>query len=180
MTEFGIAYSTVLAYGTVFMLPVLFFLFVFTLRFWKQKENPPALLSFISRHALLLSFLGALSSLFGSLIYSEIVGIPPCLLCWYQRILLYPQVALFGIALLRKDTTVFYYALPLTVIGFLIGAVQYTQQMLQKELVACGTGEVSCSIRYVFEFNFVTIPFMSLTLMTGLLLIGAIALRFKN
>jgi hypothetical protein len=45
----------------------------------------------------------ALVTTLGSLYYSEVAGYPPCTLCWYQRIAIYPQVVVLGVAALRRD-----------------------------------------------------------------------------
>lgn len=41
----------------------------------------------------------------GSLYFSEIMKFEPCVLCWYQRIFMYPFVLWLGIAVIKKTTT---------------------------------------------------------------------------
>lgn len=97
----------------------------------------------------------------GSLYFSDVVGLAPCLLCWYQRIAMYPLVAVLGVAFLRSDPTVWRFALPLSLIGFVISAyhilVQFRPAM---ELASCAEG-VPCSGRYLAVFGFVSIPWMA-------------------
>lgn len=57
---------------------------------------------FLAKNAFLFSFLIVASASLGSLFYSEIIGFEPCKLCWYQRVFMYPQVIIFGIALWKK------------------------------------------------------------------------------
>ena len=52
---------------------------------------------------LFVSWFIALAAMLGSLYYSEIRGLAPCVLCWYQRILMYPQVLLLGLAIVKND-----------------------------------------------------------------------------
>ncbi len=180
MTEFGELYSTVLAYITLTLVPITVILFALTVRFWKHKTAPFPLFGLISKYALHISFFISLSAVFGSLIYSQILGFPPCTLCWIHRILIYPQVLFFAIAIMRNERSILVYTLPLTVLGIFVGLFQYTQEMLQVSLVPCGINEVSCLIRYVYVFEFVTIPFMSLVLFCLLGVVGLIGRRFSS
>ena len=103
----------------------------------------------------------ALVAMSGSLYFSDAVGFIPCLLCWYQRIAMYPIVLVLGVGLLRRDPTAWRYALPLALVGLVISlhhvSVQYRPSL---EIVECGTG-VSCSARYLAVFGFVSIPVMA-------------------
>ena len=65
-------------------------------------------LDFIKENALLFAFIIALIATSGSLFYSEIAKYTPCKLCWFQRIFMYPQVILLGVALMRKARNIFY------------------------------------------------------------------------
>ena len=56
----------------------------------------------------------------GSLFFSEVMEFPPCILCWYQRILMYPLVIIFLVGLFPLDKNVFRYFVPFVVIGLLI------------------------------------------------------------
>ncbi len=108
-----------------------------------------------------LVFLIALVSMLGSLYYSEIVGYPPCSLCWYQRIAMYPLVVIMGIAAWRRDAGIRIYVLPLMVIGAVLALYQYVIGYVpDAEILGCSI-DVSCTERYVWEFGFVDFPFMS-------------------
>jgi disulfide bond formation protein DsbB len=117
----------------------------------------------------------------GSLYFSEVVGFVPCLLCWYQRIAMYPLVLVLGVGLLRGDTGVWRYGLPLSVVGLVISSYHVALQFRPSlELIPCGTG-VSCSGRYVTVFGFVSIPVMAgaafLLITTLLAVVGVIGAR---
>ena len=100
-------------------------------------------------HPIGWAWMVALVASAGSLYLSEVVGFVPCLLCWYQRIVMYPLVVVLGVAMVRGDAGVWRYALPLSVIGALIAAYHVTIQ-LQPSLDAgmCSAG-ASCTGRYL-------------------------------
>ena len=137
-------------------------------------EHPNQTLHMLSRkaadHAFLFGFLISLFSLVASLIYSNAIGFDPCELCWWQRIFIYPQAVLFGVALynqhVRKvqDDMVFLYSLVMSIIGAAIAAFQYYGQMFDPELLAACTSQgASCAKLYFVSFGYITIPMMSLT-----------------
>ena len=105
----------------------------------------------------------ALVATMGSLYFSEVINLPPCVLCWYQRIALYPLVAILAVGILRKDKAVALYALPL-VFGGLGIAVYHNLlywKILPESIAPCTLG-VSCTTKFFEWFGFITIPFMSL------------------
>ena len=111
---------------------------------------------------LVLALVGMLTSLY----FSDIVGYAPCVLCWYQRICLYPLVVIFAVALIRKDNLVHYYALPLSLIGLFISVYHNTIYYIarftpQNTISACSTTGVSCTSRYIEWLGFITIPLLS-------------------
>src|SRR3989338_8935184 len=102
-------------------------------------------------YGLHLGFAIALLGLLGSLFYSQALGFAPCVLCWYARIVLYPQVVLFAVGIWRRDYGVVYTSIPLSLFGLIIGAYQYLTQITPLTLngiCSIGEGEVSCSVRY--------------------------------
>lgn len=64
------------------------------------------------------AWLVALVATLGSLYFSNVKGYQPCLLCWYQRICMYPLALLLGMAALRGDLGGRAYALPLAAAGW--------------------------------------------------------------
>lgn len=131
--------------------------------FWKNAKG------FFRGNALLFAFLFSIVATLGSLAYSEIIGYLPCKLCWYQRILMYPQVVILGIALWKKDVGVRKYVIPLSIIGGIIAIFHY---MSQRMASAICTGEaVNCSFSYVSHYGYITIPIMSLTAFVGILIL---------
>jgi hypothetical protein len=110
---------------------------------------------------LVLVWLVATTATAGSLYYSEVVGFEPCLLCWWQRIAMYPLVITGGIAALRADPAGPRYVVPPAIAGFGISAYHYWIQVFPDAGGGvCGLG-VPCTLRYVEQFGFVSIPFMA-------------------
>ena len=119
----------------------------------------------LNKYALHLAFLQAWTATLGSLYFSEIKQLPPCQLCWYQRIFMYPIAILLGVAIMRRDKNVAYYVLPLSVFGALIAAYHYLLRMtsiFDTIPVSCGAFG-SCSEIQAVYLGFVTIPFLSLS-----------------
>ncbi len=117
----------------------------------------------IAGSELLLAAGISVSATAGSLYYSQIRHFEPCELCWYQRIFMYPMAVLFVVALIKRDTSVRRYVLPLAVIGASISTYHnYVQIFPDLDAGgACGFGP-SCSGKYINVFNNVSIPVMAL------------------
>jgi disulfide bond formation protein DsbB len=128
--------------------------------------------TFVGCYAIVFSFLIALAALCGSLFYSNVVGFAPCELCWWQRILLYPQVLLFLIALKYKDTGVFKYAWRLSILALLISLYQVYIQLGGFSVLPCTAAGSACAKIFIDAFGYITIPVMSLTVCTYLLTVA--------
>lgn len=119
---------------------------------------------FVAENGLHLSWAIALVATLGSLYFSEISGFIPCKLCWYQRILMYPQVILLGIAAVRRQTSIYAYVLPMTLLGACISTYHYLMEKtdwFKSNSFSCGI--VPCDLEYINWFGFITIPFLALT-----------------
>jgi len=117
----------------------------------------------------------ALLSTAGSLFFSEVMDLPPCVLCWYQRIAMYPLVLIIGIGIALKDAKWKLYALPLALIGLAVSVYHNLiyYGFIPESLTPC-TEVVSCSERQIEWFGFITIPLMGM--MSFLLISVLIAL----
>jgi disulfide bond formation protein DsbB len=102
-------------------------------------------------------------STLGSLFFSEIMDFPPCALCWYQRVFMYPLVIVFLVGLFPFDRSIIRYALPLAVAGWGFAFYHYLlySGFIPESIQPCSQG-VSCSETYLDLFGFVTIPLLSL------------------
>jgi len=102
-------------------------------------------------------------SAMGSLFFSYIMEFAPCVLCWYQRIFLFPLVLILAIGLFPFDKKVVKYALPLAIAGWLTAAyhnILYAG-IIPKSIQPCSQG-VSCTEEYINLFGFLSIPMLSL------------------
>lgn len=113
------------------------------------------------------AFAQSFSASLGSLVFSEVYGFPPCVLCWYQRIFMYPIVFIIIVGILFKDKAMPYYVLALSLTGM---AIAFYHNLLYYGFVpesasSCQLG-VSCTSKYIEYLGFITIPFLSLTAFT--------------
>lgn len=122
---------------------------------------------FIRRHCLYLAWLVSVIAVVGSLYLSEVLKYEPCKLCWYQRIFMYPQLFLLGIATYRNDRRIIPYMLPLSIMGGSISLYHYAKQKIPalNEALPCTIG-VPCNTDYLNFFGFITIPLLALTAFT--------------
>lgn len=137
----------------------------------------PLPINFITKRAFLLAFIVALVSMLGSLTYSDIIGYEPCKLCWFQRILMYPQVILLGIALYKKDYRIADYSIALSVIGAVLAGYHYLLQIGIAPALPCSAVgySASCSQRFVLQYGYITIPMMAFSAFVLIALFMAVA-----
>ena len=102
-------------------------------------------------------------SAMGSLFFSYIMEFAPCVLCWYQRIFLFPLVLILATGLFPFDKKVVKYALPLAIAGWLTAAYHNLLYagIIPKSIQPCSQG-VSCTEEYINLFGFLSIPMLSL------------------
>lgn len=111
--------------------------------------------------AIWFAWIVALVATIGSLIYSEVIHFPPCRLCWFQRIAMYPMAVVLLVGAIRREFQVKYYALPLALIGLGISIYHYIiQRVPSLESGACDPTN-PCSATFVDIFGFISIPFMA-------------------
>jgi len=121
----------------------------------------------IQEYAPALAALVAITATLGSLYYSEVAGYIPCTLCWYQRILMYPLVAiLLLVGLISRDSLLPRYVLPLSLIGIFVSSYHYLVQWGVVGGTNVCTSGVPCSGRFVNWLGFITIPLQALTAFT--------------
>ena len=106
----------------------------------------------------------ALVATAGSLFFSEVMELPPCVLCWYQRIAMYPLVIVIGVGIIMRDRRMKYYALPLALTGLIISIYHNLLYygIIPESITPCTQG-ISCTSRQIEWLGFITIPLMALT-----------------
>lgn len=128
------------------------------------KTAPGKLTSFFGENGILLAFLVTLGATLGSLYFSEIALYPPCKLCWFQRIFIFPQALILLVALYKKDYGVRIYSMTLAFVGILFSVYHYTIETFQIETSTCGVGgNPSCSQRVFLEYGYISLAMMALT-----------------
>jgi disulfide bond formation protein DsbB len=115
-------------------------------------------------------------STLGSLFFSQVMEFAPCVLCWYQRISLFPLVIILAAGLFPSfDRKVVKFALPLAIAGWLTALYHNLlySGIIPESLQPCSQG-VSCTEEYIDLFGFLTIPMLSLisfSIIIGLLIV---------
>lgn len=117
----------------------------------------------------------AIASIVGSLGFSETYAYAPCKLCWIQRIFHYPQAFLFAIALYYKDTRVWTYSIWLSITGAIVAAyqvlIQFNPTIAKSSVCSIVPAAESCSDILIRAYGYISIPVMSLTLFTCLIML---------
>src|SRR5699024_9707561 len=99
---------------------------------------------------LLIIWAQSLLAVCGSLFYSEVMGYTHCELYWYQHIIMYPLIILYGVGLVKKDVHMTLTVLILSGICVNIASYHYglhKTPVLQDTGGLCG--DVPCTLRYV-------------------------------
>lgn len=129
------------------------------------------LASLTEKRGLGLVFLLTAGGIALTLFYSDVLGFEPCPLCWWQRIFLYPQAILFGMALGREQyrAAAIDFSIVFSVFGAAIALYQHALQMLPSGSLPCPATGASCAQRLVFEFDYITFPLMAFSLFVFLI-----------
>ncbi|MBU3668411.1 MAG: disulfide bond formation protein B [Candidatus Taylorbacteria bacterium] len=116
----------------------------------------------LRKNALYIALVQAIVAVLGSLYFSNILMYPPCVLCWFQRIAMFPLFITLIVGILLKDRNVHLYVLPPALIGWCISLYHNLlyYKFIPDTLAPCSTG-VSCTTKYVEYFGFVTIPLLA-------------------
>ncbi len=123
--------------------------------------------------AWLLASVATLSALF----LGEVMGYTPCVLCWYQRICMFPLVLILAAGLFPLDRGVLRYALPLAVSGWLLAMFHWgvASGVIPESITPCTQG-VPCAVEQVVWFGFVTLPMLSVLAFSSI--IGLLVLTY--
>jgi disulfide bond formation protein DsbB len=112
---------------------------------------------------LLSAWLAPTGATLGSLFFSEVMELPPCKLCWYQRIFMFPLPIILFMGLFPFDRRAVRYAMPVAVVGALIAIYHLLLQagVIPESISPCSEG-VSCADIDFQLFGFASIPMLSL------------------
>jgi disulfide bond formation protein DsbB len=134
------------------------------------------------RYGILAIFLLSAVSIAGSLLIQYAGALAPCILCWWQRIFMYPIAIISLIAFIKNVelSDIADYLLALSFLGALVALYQHLLQMLPAgALLPCDPSN-DCAVRSVFEFGFVTLPWMALTMFAAVFLIALIGRKLRS
>lgn len=125
----------------------------------------------IKKNALYGAFAVALIAFIGSMYYSQILHLPPCVLCWYQRICIFPLFILIGVSIYRRSRDIIIPAFILAGIGWLISLYHNLLyfKILPEAAAPCMAG-ISCSTKFESWLAFFPIPLQALVGLTVILI----------
>ncbi|WP_432470543.1 disulfide bond formation protein B [Amphritea sp. HPY] len=120
----------------------------------------------------------ALVSTLSALFIGEVLGQTPCVLCWYQRICMFPLAVILGIAAIRSDIKVIWYALPLSLIGTAIAAYHSLTYAgyITTPIIPCGQ-TTSCTGSNMTILGGISLPYLSLAAFVAISLLLCILFR---
>jgi len=123
-----------------------------------------SVLGLVGGYELWIAALVAVTSMVGSLYFSEVANYLPCLLCWYQRIAMYPLAIVLAIAAFRRDHGIRVYAATLAVIGAVIAAYhRMIESFPSLDSGSCAATGIPCTAPYFETFGFITLAYMALS-----------------
>ena len=149
--------NSILAFFGLLSIAALLFL-VFDLKTEKRLQTS------VQKYGHILILILATGASILTLVYSEIFGIVPCGFCWFERILLYPQVILALVAYKIKDRYAFpRYGIVLSLGGLIVSLYHHYIQMGGSQFLKCpSSGEgTDCAKRFFFEYDFMTFPLLA-------------------
>lgn len=117
----------------------------------------------VGRYTLWAATAVAATCTYGSLYLSEVADYPPCRLCWFQRIAMYPLVPILGIAAVRRDQAIRLYGIVLAALGSIVSIWHlFVERFPNLEGSSCDPMN-PCSIIWFERFGYLTIPAMALS-----------------
>ena len=133
----------------------------------KSAFRPSSLLLQVQTNLAYVAWFQVLIATLGSLYFSEVMKLPPCTLCWYQRIFMYPLVYVLAVGIVSEDKKLKYYCLPLSITGLLVATYHNLlyYHVIPESIAPCTSG-ISCTTRQIEWLGFITIPLLSLVAFT--------------
>ncbi len=157
------------------------FLYLLTYYFVNRKDANDIVINFLRKFGLKISLTLAFFGAILTLVYSEVVGYPACYLCWIQRGFIYPQIIFLAVAVWMKKKWAVITSLIFSIAGMIV-AIYHNWVSLIGDSEKCTAfgNTTSCATRYVYEFGYITIPVMSLTIFLLLTFLLSISLRSRD
>ncbi|HXK38295.1 MAG TPA: disulfide bond formation protein B [Candidatus Paceibacterota bacterium] len=175
-----VAFAIATLFGNIFIVAVVVLFVV-------RRPMLPRVTAFLVENALLFAFGLAAASMVGSLVYSEVVGYPACILCWIQRGFMYPLVPILALGMWARKRIFIWMTLALSVLGGSVALYQWIKDMIAlyaPNFVKLGcpyvAGLPSCDRIYTLEFGYVTIAMLSLNAFLLIVIACVVSLKKKS
>lgn len=147
---------------------------------YSTNKNATKLTDFFVKYSKWLILGASFVAIVGSLIYSEIFKFEPCVLCWWQRIFIYPVFIIALVSIIKKDKNPFQYINPLMWLA-LITSLYHNYLITvsgKTDAFLCDPGAAgACGDRYVEVLSVIDIPFMALSIILFILMLSFISLK---
>lgn len=143
---------------------------------FKSKSLAPQIQTF----GLWVAFATVSAATILAFVYSDYFGIVPCGYCWLQRVFLFPQIILLGMAIYYNDRSAARYGIGLSIAGFAIAFYQHLIQMGVATSGACPTSGGDCGQRFLFEFGFMTFPLLAAIVFAFLIVLYTYVLKTRD
>ncbi len=170
--------DTLLATGSIILL--ISSLILVVLHYKKNKSLAQFDTDLINSAILGLSFLATLFPL----TYQYYFLYPPCMLCWYQRIFMFPIfIASVHAILYKKFNTLYSLFITYAGIGLIFSIYHWMIQMnitSQGALCTTASNTVACTTVEILEFGFITMPFMAGCVFISVITLSHIAKSRNN
>jgi disulfide bond formation protein DsbB len=154
--------------------------FVVLLIIWFSGKKDFFIFNILKQRGLILAYILSLAGMLGSLYYSEIAGYAPCVLCWYQRIFMYANVFILGLAIYKGgDKNVIPYAMFLSFVGGLVAVYHnllFLPPFKNTDATCSPFSNVSCTENYFTALGYINIPLIALTSFIAIIIL----LKFAN
>lgn len=146
---------------------------------WFSRKRDFFVFKILRDRGMMFAYLLSIGGLLGSLYYSEIVGYTPCVLCWYQRIFMYSNVFVLGLALYKGgDKNVIPYAKILAIMGGLVSVYHNSLflPMFKNVNTTCSPfSHISCTEVYFTALGYINIPVIALTTFATIIILLSFA-----
>lgn len=146
-------------------------LVLLALFFMRKQLEFAGQVALVRAWAMPLAFILTLSAALFVLVHEQVFGLEPCYWCWWQRIVLFPQIALFGMVLVKEKyrETVIDASLFFSAVGIGIATYHHVLQMFPGSGLPCPATGQSCAEITFLEFGYITYPMMALSLFAFLI-----------
>jgi len=174
-------FNLITTFGAILLVILTAVLFIAS---YSENQKMIAFRNFFVKHSLVLIILATFLAVGGSLVYSEIFNFEPCVLCWWQRIFIYPVFVIAIVAFIKKEkSAIFNYINPLMWIALLFSLYHnYLIVIAQNyDSVFCDPNTTeTCSRRFVEILSVIDIPFMALAIILFVLCVSYSAIKFNK